>query len=153
MKFCGVLFTILANISCSAIKRYIFLKNAYCKTLWKNIQSGWERFSHCIRFEVGNAWCTRFWYHVWCGKIPLKEAFPVRFKLLRAKKLILLILSVGTMGDIVWDVIFTRSLHDWELGAYRPFFIFYTPTTLSSKWRIGYVRSWKEWLFCCKVIL
>lgn len=65
----------------------------------------------------------------------------MRFKLLRAKKLILLILSVGTMGDIVWDVIFTRSLHDWELGAYRPFFIFYTPTTLSSKWRIGYIRS------------
>ena len=86
MKFCGVLFTMLANISCRAIKRYIFLKNTYCKTLWKNIWSGWERFSHCIRFEVGNAWCTQFWHHVWFGEIPLKEAFPALFQTAQSKE-------------------------------------------------------------------
>lgn len=46
------------------------------------------------------------------GRFLLKRLFQHCFKLLRAKKLMLLILSVGTMGDIVWDVIFTRSLHD-----------------------------------------
>ena len=46
------------------------------------------------------------------GRFLLKRLFQCCFNLLGAKKHMLLILFVGTMGDIVWDVIFTRSHHD-----------------------------------------
>jgi hypothetical protein len=43
--------------------------------LWKNIRKGWSLFSSHTRFILGNGSRIRFWDDVWCGEMPLKEAF------------------------------------------------------------------------------
>jgi hypothetical protein len=45
--------------------------------LWKNIRRGWSLFCRHVRFELGDGSRIRFWFDVWCGELPLKEAFPV----------------------------------------------------------------------------
>jgi hypothetical protein len=44
--------------------------------LWKNIRKGWSLFNSHTRFILGNGSRIRFWDDVWCGEMPLKEAFP-----------------------------------------------------------------------------
>jgi hypothetical protein len=53
---------------------------------WKHIRRGWELFSKFIRFEVGDGTRIRFWQDVWCGDRPLKESFPVLFRIARNKE-------------------------------------------------------------------
>jgi hypothetical protein len=54
--------------------------------VWKHIRRGWELFSKFIRFEVGDGTRIRFWQDVWCGDQPLKESFPVLFRIARNKE-------------------------------------------------------------------
>jgi hypothetical protein len=44
--------------------------------LWKNIRKGWSLFSSHTRLALGDESRIRFWDYVWCGEMPLKEAFP-----------------------------------------------------------------------------
>jgi hypothetical protein len=53
--------------------------------LWKNIMSGWGKFSSHTRFEVGDGSKVRFWYDLWCGDMALEEAFPGLFGITCAK--------------------------------------------------------------------
>lgn len=39
------------------------------------------RLSQYVLFEVGRGFQIRFWDDVWCGEIPLKEAFPLLYRI------------------------------------------------------------------------
>ena len=55
-------------------------------SLWKYISRDWENFSRFIKFEVSNGTKVKFWYDIWCGDLPLKEAFLELFHLARNRE-------------------------------------------------------------------
>jgi hypothetical protein len=90
--------------------------------LWKSIRRGWDTFKHYVRFEVGNGSRVLFWKDVWCGERPLMNAFPALFAIACEKDA-----WVKENMDIVngvtqWNVLFIRSVHDWELEEVSRFF-------------------------------
>lgn len=41
----------------------------------KAIRRGWETFSKCVKYEVGDGSKVSFWLDVWCGHVPLKISY------------------------------------------------------------------------------
>ena len=82
--------------------------------LWKNIMSGWGKFSSHTRFEVGNGSKVRFWYDLWCGDMALEEAFPGLFGITCAK---------DAFVGISWKFLdVPRAAHDLEVDVSALFF-------------------------------
>ena len=53
--------------------------------LWKYIWRGWNTFARFLTFEVGDGSRIRFWDDVWCGRDPLREAFPELYRIAQVK--------------------------------------------------------------------
>jgi hypothetical protein len=98
--------------------------------LWKFISAGWDTFFRFVQFQVGDGSRTRFWDDVWCLDVPLKEAFPGLYHLACIKD--------ATVADSVlfrgaaanWEVNFTRTTQDWELGTISAFLELLYSTTI-----------------------
>jgi hypothetical protein len=72
--------------------------------LWKNIKKGWSLLCSHTRLILGNGSRIRFWDDVWCGEMPLKEAFPVLYDIARDKDAHVVDHLVVVSGSYQWDV-------------------------------------------------
>jgi hypothetical protein len=59
---------------------------------------------------------------VWCGEVPLKEAFPVLYDIARVKDAHVADHLVVVSRSFQWDVSFFRAAHDWEMDVLASFF-------------------------------
>jgi len=107
--------------------------------LWKNIRKGWSLFSSHTRFILGNGSRIRFWDDVWCGEMPLKEAFPGLFDIVCDKNSFVAAHLIMERGSFQWDVRFIRAAHDWEVDVLTSFFTLLYSTSLD---RDGEDKLW-----------
>jgi len=131
--------------------------------LWKNIRKGWSLLCSYIRLILGNGSRIRFWDDVWCGELPLKEAFPVLYDIARDKDADVADHLVVVSGSYEWDVSFFRAAHYWEVDVLASFFSLLYSTRVdcdgddqlwwspSHKW-IFDVRSFYKALACKEAI-
>jgi hypothetical protein len=89
----------------------------YGVRLWQHIRRGWDTFAKGVRFEVGLGR-----HDIWCANQPLKHVFPSLFSIARYK-------DVWVKDNFIWrnrfvegNVIFVRSVQDWELDVVSSFF-------------------------------
>jgi len=59
---------------------------------------------------------------VWCGEIPLKEAFPSSYDIAYDKNSLVATHLILENGSFQWDVRFIRAAHDWEVDVLASFF-------------------------------
>jgi hypothetical protein len=90
--------------------------------LWKNIRKGWRLFCSYTRLILGNGSRVRFWDDVWCGEVPLKDAFPVLYDIACDKDAHVADHLVVVSGVYQWDISFFRAAHDWEVDVLASFF-------------------------------
>jgi len=90
--------------------------------LWKNIRKGWSLFSSHTRLVLGDGSRIRFWDDVWCGEMPLKEAFPGLYDIACDKNLLVVAHLILENGSFQWDVKLIRVAHDWEVDVLASFF-------------------------------
>jgi hypothetical protein len=79
-------------------------------------------FCSHTRLILKNGSRIRFWNDVWCGEMPLKEAFPVLYDIARDKDALVATHLVLQNGSYQWDVSFFRAAHDWEVDIFASFF-------------------------------
>jgi hypothetical protein len=89
--------------------------------LWKFIQSGWNKFSRMLKYEVGDGTRIRFWDDVWCIDSPLKSAYPELYRIARAKGAFVADNFQCRGNSIHWEVTFSRLAQDWELESFSSF--------------------------------
>jgi hypothetical protein len=90
--------------------------------LWKHIRRGWGTFAKGVRFEVGLGSKVSFWHDVWCSDQLLKHVFPSLFSIARYKEAWVKDNFIWRNGLVEWNVIFVRSVQDWELDVVSSFF-------------------------------
>jgi hypothetical protein len=59
---------------------------------------------------------------VWCGEMPLKEAFPSLYDIAFDKNSFVAAHLILESGSFQWDVRFIRAAHDWEVDVLASFF-------------------------------
>jgi hypothetical protein len=82
----------------------------------------------------GNESRIRFWDDVWCGEMPLKEAFPSLYDIDCDKNSLVAVHLILESGSFQCDVKFIRETHDWEVDVLASF-------PLRSIWRIKILES------------
>jgi len=75
-----------------------------------------------VRYEIGNGSKVLFWHDVWCGEIPLKTLFSELFLIARGKDAWVEENMQRQNGTILWNILFSRPVHDWEVEAVSRFF-------------------------------
>ena len=67
---------------------------------------------------VGESFRIRFWYHLWCGQIPLKDLYPDLFSRAMGKEASIfeLITISSNGGSRSWNIQFLKALDDWQEG-------------------------------------
>jgi hypothetical protein len=90
--------------------------------VWKSIRRGWDAFAAHVRYEIGNGSKVQFWHDLWCGEIPLKILFPELFLIARGKDAWVEENMQRQNGIILWNILFSRPVHDWEVEAVSRFF-------------------------------
>jgi hypothetical protein len=75
-----------------------------------------------VRYEIGNGSKVLFWHDVWCGEIPLKILFPELFLIARRKEAWVEENMQRQNGTILWNIVFSRLVHDLEVEAVSRFF-------------------------------
>jgi hypothetical protein len=63
-----------------------------------------------------------FWHDVWCGEIPLKSLFPELFLIARGKDAWVEENMQRQNGTILWNILFSLPVHDWEVEGISRFF-------------------------------
>jgi len=64
---------------------------------------------------------------VWCGEMPVKEAFLVFYDIAHNKDVHVADHLVVVNGSYQWDVSFFQAAHDWEVDVLAPFFSYCIP--------------------------
>ena len=84
---------------------------------WKEIRKEGSLLLKNVSFAMGDGRRVRFWKDIWCGNIPLCEAFPSLFALAVSQDAWVVDCwdSVGDVGG--WIPCFSRSFTDWEVEA------------------------------------
>jgi hypothetical protein len=90
--------------------------------LWKHIRRGWDLFARNVRFEVGVGSKILFWHDTWCENQLLKHAFPSLYHIARYKEAWVKDNFIWRNGVVEWNVIFIRSIQDWEMDVISSFF-------------------------------
>jgi hypothetical protein len=90
--------------------------------LWKHIRRGWDMFAQNVRFEVGLGSKILFWHDTWCGNQPLKHAYPSLYRIARYKEAWVKDNFGWRNGVVEWNVIFIRSIQDWEMDIISTLF-------------------------------
>jgi hypothetical protein len=95
-------------------------------TLWSGCveiyRRGWAGFAHYVRYEVGNGSKVLFWHYMWCGELPLKVLFAVLFTSACGKDVWVEENMQFHIGNIHWNILVTRLVHDWEVDMVARFF-------------------------------
>jgi hypothetical protein len=109
-------------------------------TLWSEsvemYRRGWAGFAHHVRYEVGDSSKVLFWHDVWCGELPLEILFPELFTIACDKDAWMKENMQIQNGNIHWNILFTRLVHDWEVDVVSRFFeLLYSK---SKVWKRGY---------------
>jgi len=68
---------------------------------------------------LGDGSRIRFWDDVWCGEMPLKEAFPGLYDIACDKNSLVAAHLILENESFQRDVKFIRAAHDWEVDIYR----------------------------------
>ena len=65
---------------------------------------------------VGESFRIRFWYHLWCGQIPLKDLYLDLFSRAMGKEASIfeLITISSNDGSRSWNIQFHKALNDWQ---------------------------------------
>jgi hypothetical protein len=92
---------------------------------WKCLRRGWQGFSKFVRCEVGDGSKVRFWHDVWCGEQPLKFSFPELFTIADCKDVWKADHMQFRNGNIHWNILFSRFVHDWKVEVVFVFFELY----------------------------
>jgi hypothetical protein len=100
--------------------------------LWKFIRAGWDTFSRFVKFQVGDGSCIWLWEDVWCIDEPLKEAFPSLYRLACVKDATVADSVLFRGEDAHWEVNFTRTVQDWEIGTISSFLELLYSTTIKT---------------------
>ena len=91
-------------------------QGAHGVSLWKHIRVGWEVFSQFIKFKVEDGSLIRFWHDPWHGDHPLRDRFPVLFRLSRHPEALVVDILHFDGPTPIWDIQFIRPMQDWELN-------------------------------------
>jgi hypothetical protein len=81
-----------------------------------------DAFAAHVRYEVGDGSRILFWHDVWCGDLPLKLLFPELFTIACGKETWVAENMQRQNGNILWNILFTRPVHDWEVEVVSRFF-------------------------------
>jgi hypothetical protein len=76
--------------------------------------------------EVGDSLKVLFWLDVWCVELPLKTLFPELFLIACGTDAWVAVNMQRHNGTILWNVLFIRPVHDWEMEEVRRFFEMYS---------------------------
>ena len=98
--------------------------------LWKYIRAGWDKFARFVKFKVGDGSRIRLWEDVWCIDVPLKEAFPGLYCLACIKDAYVADSILFRGEDAHWEINFTRTMQDWEIGTISSFLELLYSTTI-----------------------
>uniref|UniRef100_A0A2N9FZM9 Reverse transcriptase domain-containing protein n=1 Tax=Fagus sylvatica TaxID=28930 RepID=A0A2N9FZM9_FAGSY len=98
--------------------------------LWKFIRAGWDTFSRFVKFKVGDGSRIRLWDDVWCIDVPLNEAFPGLYCLACIKDATVADSILFRGEDAHWEVNFTWTVQDWEVGTISFFLELLYSTTI-----------------------
>ena len=96
-------------------------QGAHGVSLWKHIRVGWEVFSQFIKFKVEDGSLIRFWHDPWHGDHPLRDRFPVLFRLSRHPEALVVDILHFDGPTPIWDIQFIRPMQDWELNIVNSF--------------------------------
>jgi hypothetical protein len=89
--------------------------------VWKCIRRGWDVFAIHVSFEVGDGYRVLFWHDVWCEELPLK-LLPELFTIVCGKDTLVAENMQRQNGNILWNILFTRHVQDWEVEVVSRFF-------------------------------
>jgi hypothetical protein len=81
---------------------------------------------------------------VWCGEVPLKTLFPNLFLIASGKDAWVEENMQRQNGTILWNILFTRPVHDWEVEDVSGFLRCYTLLKLEVGERIKCVGFERE---------
>ena len=71
-----------------------------------------------VSFSVGDGKRVRFWKDIWCGNMPLCEAFPSLFDLAGSKDAWVADYWVPMGEEGGWTLHFLRPFNDWEVERF-----------------------------------
>lgn len=94
--------------------------------VWKCVRREWDGFAKYVRYEVGDGSSVMFWHDVWCGEQLLKVSFPELLTIACSKDAWVADNMQLQNGNIYWNIIFIRPVHDWKVEVVYGFFELYS---------------------------
>ena len=93
------------------------VREGYGVGFWKEIRKEGVLMFKNVSFTVGDGRRVKFWKDIWCGNIPLCEAFPSLFAFAVSQNAWVADCwdSMGDAGG--WYPCFSRPFNDWEMEA------------------------------------
>ena len=93
------------------------VREGYGVGFWKEIRKEGPLMFKNDSFAEGDGKRVKFWKDIWCGNIPLCEAFPSLFPF-AASQDAWVADCWDSMGDVGgWSPCFSRPFNDWEMEA------------------------------------
>ena len=96
-------------------------RGSYGLGLWKAIYKETGQWKQNYEMVLGNGKRIKFWEDVWCGGLPLSEAFLALYNNASSKEAMIADIWVLSGDQGAWDPKFERPFNDWELEAVQTF--------------------------------